>query len=214
MRCYHQRGTTCFRITKKDKTTKHKIKNPLLKSLKCPSYVKYSIYYAGCSPGTTDSIRLVRDHGTLNVTEVTSSLGSENAKVTYQVIGPKWHGGSCNEDNLLYQTVTNCLKKAMMDRCESIAIPALCKDFPLKRAMGINVNATRDFLKQHSNMSLKEIHLVDKRKASAFAYAAKVSYLLEHRQELDHDIKSCYTKEGIQINLKSGSIAIVQVGKI
>jgi O-acetyl-ADP-ribose deacetylase (regulator of RNase III) len=64
-------------------------------------------------------------------------------------VGPVWHGGTRNEDNLLASCYRNCLLLAVDHKLRSIAFPSISTGvyrFPIKRASRIALRVILDFI--------------------------------------------------------------------
>ena len=73
------------------------------------------------------------------------------ARHVIHTVGPIWHGGVANEDELLARCYRNSLALAAQHRLKTIAFPAISTGiygFPLERATQVAVHEVRDFLKQ------------------------------------------------------------------
>jgi O-acetyl-ADP-ribose deacetylase (regulator of RNase III) len=69
------------------------------------------------------------------------------AKWVFHAVGPVWHGGQRNEDELLAGCYRRCLELAAEHKAQSIAFPAISTGiyaFPPKRAARIAVNTVRE----------------------------------------------------------------------
>ena len=67
-------------------------------------------------------------------------------------VGPVWHGGNNNEDELLANCYRSSLKIAVENNIKSIAFPAISTGiygFPRERAALIAVREVKTFLKQN-----------------------------------------------------------------
>jgi len=74
------------------------------------------------------------------------------AKNVIHTVGPLWHGGNNNEDELLANCYRSSLKIAVENNIKSIAFPAISTGiygFPQERAALIAVREVKDFLKQN-----------------------------------------------------------------
>ena len=71
------------------------------------------------------------------------------AKHVIHTVGPVWHGGKNNEDQLLENAYANSLKLAAQNDLKSIAFPAISTGvygFPKERAANIAVATIKSFL--------------------------------------------------------------------
>ena len=74
------------------------------------------------------------------------------AKHVIHTVGPVWHGGNSNEDQLLENAYSNSLKLAAENDLKSIAFPAISTGvygFPKDRAAHIAVDTIKRFLEDH-----------------------------------------------------------------
>ena len=88
------------------------------------------------------------------------------AKFVIHTVGPVWHGGDHNEDNLLQNCYTNSLKLAIENKIKTIAFPAISTGvygFPLERATNIAVKTVKDFVSTNSNIDEVIFVCFDKR---------------------------------------------------
>jgi len=85
------------------------------------------------------------------------------AKHVIHTVGPIWHGGRQDEDELLAACYRNSLALAVQHGIKSIAFPAISTgvySFPLARATTIAVREVQHFLAQPEGASLEEIIFV------------------------------------------------------
>ncbi len=85
------------------------------------------------------------------------------AKFVIHTLGPIWHGGDKNEDNLLALCYKNCLKIAEEKKIKSIAFPNISTgvySFPKQRAADIAMNVLTEFINKKPNSSLVDIYIV------------------------------------------------------
>lgn len=81
---------------------------------------------------------------------ITPASGSLQSKFIIHTVGPVWHGGGYDEDELLASCYRDCLKLAEEKKIASIAFPAISTGvyrFPIERATAIAVREVRGFLK-------------------------------------------------------------------
>lgn len=77
------------------------------------------------------------------------------AKFVIHTVGPVWHGGNKNEDELLENCYNNSLKLAQENRIKSIAFPAISTGvygFPSDRAVNIAVRTMKEFLEKDDSV--------------------------------------------------------------
>lgn len=73
------------------------------------------------------------------------------AKWVIHTVGPVWHGGDRNEDELLARCYRNSLRLAKVRKISTLAFPAISTGaygFPVERASRIAVKEIRGFLEQ------------------------------------------------------------------
>ena len=83
------------------------------------------------------------------------------AKWVIHTVGPIWHGGNNNEDDLLAQCYKNSLKVAIEHNIETIAFPSISTGvygFPMERAAEIAATEIKRFLE--NNADIKNVTLV------------------------------------------------------
>ena len=74
------------------------------------------------------------------------------AKYVIHTVGPVWHGGAQNEDELLAACYRHSLSLALRTHIRSIAFPAISTGafgFPLDRAASVAANETHRFLETY-----------------------------------------------------------------
>lgn len=77
------------------------------------------------------------------------------AKFVIHTVGPVWHGGNNNEDNLLTNCYKNSLRLAVENKITTIAFPAISTgiySFPIERAAKIAISAVKEFLKNDTTI--------------------------------------------------------------
>ncbi|MEJ2194315.1 MAG: O-acetyl-ADP-ribose deacetylase [Ignavibacteriaceae bacterium] len=75
------------------------------------------------------------------------------AKYVIHTVGPVWHGGKNNEEELLANCYRNTLKLAVENGISSIAFPAISTGvyhFPLEKATEIAIGETQKFLNEYN----------------------------------------------------------------
>ncbi len=83
------------------------------------------------------------------------------AKWVIHTVGPVWHGGNNNEDNLLAQCYRNSLTLAVEHGIKTIAFPSISTGvygFPMERAAQISATEIKQFLEQ--DQTIKKVTLV------------------------------------------------------
>lgn len=74
------------------------------------------------------------------------------AKHVIHTVGPVWHGGKNNEDDLLASCYRESLKLALEHNCKSVAFPNISTGvygFPKDRAARITVEIVKSFLNEN-----------------------------------------------------------------
>lgn len=77
------------------------------------------------------------------------------ARHVIHTVGPVWHGGGKNEENLLASCYRKSLELAVQNNIKTIAFPAISTGayrFPMDKAAGIAVREARDFLQEHREL--------------------------------------------------------------
>jgi len=83
------------------------------------------------------------------------------AKYVFHAVGPVWHGGGHNEDELLASCYRECMRLAREHGVRTIAFPAISCGvyrFPVERAAGIAIRTIRECLKD--DPQLEAVYLV------------------------------------------------------
>ena len=86
---------------------------------------------------------------------VITSGGNLPAKFAIHTVGPVWHGGSRNEDQLLANAYLNSLRLALENGIETIAFPNISTGvygFPKERASHIAIEAVTQFLAENDQI--------------------------------------------------------------
>jgi len=82
------------------------------------------------------------------------------SKYVIHTVGPIWHGGGMNEDNLLKECYKNSLLLAVKNSIRKIAFPCISTGaygFPFERASKIALNTIYEFL--NSESSIEEVSI-------------------------------------------------------
>ena len=109
---------------------------------------------------------------------VATTAGNMTANFVIHTVGPVWHGGSHNEEQLLGDCYRNSLKIAVEKGCNTVAFPAISTGvyrFPKGRAAVIASSAVREFLDE--NDSIREVRFV------FFGEADEEIFITENRFE-------------------------------
>jgi O-acetyl-ADP-ribose deacetylase (regulator of RNase III) len=83
------------------------------------------------------------------------------ARYVIHTVGPVWHGGKHNEEELLRSAYHNSLKLAVENNIEFIAFPSISTGaygFPIERASRIAFDTVRAFVEKHNRP--KEVRFV------------------------------------------------------
>lgn len=88
---------------------------------------------------------------------VMTTAGKLPHKKVIHAVGPVWHGGKQNEDELLFSAYKSSLELAKKSNFKSIAFPNISTGvygYPKGRAAEIAINAVKEFLKNYSEMEV------------------------------------------------------------
>ncbi|KAF2955643.1 macro domain-containing protein [Marinitoga sp. 38H-ov] len=114
----------------------------------------------------------IKKNGIIKPGEVAITTGGNlKAKYIIHAVGPVWHGGFENEENILYNAIFNSLKKADNINLNSISFPAISSGifgYPFDNACKIYFKAVKDFSKISKNIKEIRFCLIDKNKANRF----------------------------------------------
>lgn len=92
---------------------------------------------------------------------VITTAGNLPAKFVIHTVGPVWHGGNQQEDELLKNCYLNSLQLAVENDCHTIAFPCISTGvyhFPVEKAAAIAMKTIREFLK--NNSTIQQVKLV------------------------------------------------------
>ncbi len=76
------------------------------------------------------------------------------ARLVIHTVGPVWHGGDCNEDNLLASCYQKSLQLAQSHQVRSLAFPSISTGvyrFPIERASRIALRVMMEHLHSQDN---------------------------------------------------------------
>ncbi len=85
---------------------------------------------------------------------VITTAGNLPAKYVIHTVGPIWHGGHQNEENLLSGAYRNSLELALKNKIKSIAFPNISTGvygFPKELAGAIAIETVRKFIQDHDS---------------------------------------------------------------
>lgn len=121
-----------------------------------------AIHRAGGRAILDECRRIVERQGGCRTGEaVITTAGKLPARYVIHTVGPVWHGGINNEDQLLTNAYSNSLQLAADNGVKTIAFPNISTGvygFPKERAAKIAIEAVRKFLK--NDKSLREVVFV------------------------------------------------------
>jgi O-acetyl-ADP-ribose deacetylase len=92
---------------------------------------------------------------------VITTGGNLPAKYVIHTVGPVWHGGNSNEDQLLASAYRESLKTAQENQVKSISFPSISTGaygYPVEMAAKIAIRTIKSFLE--ANTSITEVVLV------------------------------------------------------
>ena len=78
-------------------------------------------------------------------------------------VGPVWHGGNNNEEDLLYFCYKNSIELGIKNNCKTIAFPAISTGvygYPYEKACEVACRAVKDMLKKYPIEKLEKIYFV------------------------------------------------------
>ena len=121
-----------------------------------------AIHRAGGRTILDECMKIVERQGGCRTGEaVITTAGKLPARNVIHTVGPVWHGGMSNEDQLLANAYTSSLRLAAENGAKTVAFPNISTGvygFPKERAAKIAIEAVRKFLK--SDKSLSEVVFV------------------------------------------------------
>jgi O-acetyl-ADP-ribose deacetylase (regulator of RNase III) len=121
-----------------------------------------AIHRAGGRAILDECMKIVERQGGCPTGEaVITTAGNMPARYVIHTVGPVWHGGMNNEDQLLANAYSNSLRLAVDNGVKTIAFPNISTGvygFPKERAANIAIEAVRKFLK--NDKSLHEVVFV------------------------------------------------------
>src|SRR3954468_24641560 len=121
-----------------------------------------AIHLAGGAKILEECIAIREKQGGCKTGEaVITTGGNLPTKYVIHTVGPVWHGGNYNEEELLTNAYNNSLQLAAKYEIKSIAFPNISTGvyhFPKQRAAEIAMETTKKFLK--STDVIKEVYFV------------------------------------------------------
>lgn len=173
-------GGTVLRLVQGDLTTQEvdAIVNAANPSLMGGGGVDGAIHRAG-GPAIREECRaIVSRIGRLATGKaVITSAGRMPAKHVVHTVGPVWHGGVADEDELLADAYRNSLRVAAENGCRSVAFPSISTGaygFPIARAARIALRTLIDSIPKHQ---LDEVRVVLFLPGDLEIYAATLSQM-------------------------------------
>ena len=102
-------------------------------------------------------------------------------KKVIHAVGPRWKGGSKNEENDLFDAVYLSLTEASNYKLVSVALPPISAGiygYPLGQCVSIIIEAINQFILESTNTSLRNIYLVSikRNEVEALSNALKTRY--------------------------------------
>ncbi|MBN1765406.1 MAG: O-acetyl-ADP-ribose deacetylase [Sedimentisphaerales bacterium] len=91
---------------------------------------------------------------------VITTAGNMKARYVIHTVGPVWHGGDRDEDELLRNAYRNSLQVALDNNISTVSFPSISTGayrFPIERAARIALQTVNEFLQQHP---LEEVRFV------------------------------------------------------
>ncbi|MEM2098777.1 MAG: O-acetyl-ADP-ribose deacetylase [Candidatus Bathyarchaeia archaeon] len=107
---------------------------------------------------------------------IITSAGNLRAKYVIHTVGPVWHGGMCNERNLLAQAYQNSLHLAVTHGLKTVAFPSISTGaygYPVKEASCIALNAVIEFLERNDKLDAVFFVLFSEHDLQAYAETLK-----------------------------------------
>jgi len=121
-----------------------------------------AIHRAGGRAILDECMKIVERQGGCPTGEaVITTAGNMPARYVIHTVGPVWHGGMNDEDQLLANAYSNSLRLAVDNGVKTIAFPNISTGvygFPKERAAKIAIETVRNFLEK--DKSLNEVVFV------------------------------------------------------
>ena len=132
-----------------------------------------------------------------------STAGSLRFKKIIHAVGPRWQGGSRNEEGDLRLVIKNIVERAHKMEMRSVAMPAISMGdlgFPMKQGAEVIISELRDYCQQHEPVNIHDIFLVDMNAAVVKAFSDVMTADLTDADrdvgEDVHDIKMMTQRRG------------------
>ena len=125
--------------------------------------IAYISYFAGGFSIQAECSEHVFHHGELKVGDVfVSQPGVMECHSIIHAVGPVWRGGTEDEKQKLFDTVTKILTETCRRKLGSVVIPALCtgkNKFPPQESALCITNAVKDFFDKNPRTMLRAVYL-------------------------------------------------------
>lgn len=123
-----------------------------------------AILDAGGPTIQSESDEYTRTHGKIKLgTAVCLGPGNLPCKKLIHAVGPRWNGGQCNEEQLLYFTVFQSLEAAGKESLTSIAFPAISTGIfgvPIDICARSSLKAVRDYFQTCLSTTIQNVKFV------------------------------------------------------
>jgi O-acetyl-ADP-ribose deacetylase (regulator of RNase III) len=142
-----------------------------------------AIVRRGGSSIQAESDAWVREHGQIPTGQVAvTGAGRLACRSIIHAVGPVWHGGGRDEEELLRSAAWNSLVKAHELELTSIALPAISSGifgFPKERCAEILVRTALDFCEDYPDSPLREIRFTNIDRTTADLFVGELDKLAD-----------------------------------